>query len=90
MRCANPACQAEALYLRSGSIYCIDREGARPGVDWAARQGQRQLIWLCDDCSPLCVVETWRQPGEQLRWQRKQPVRPRLVAEFPLERKVAA
>lgn len=90
MHCANPACQVEALYLRSGSIYCIDREGSRPDGDWSSKQGQRQLIWLCNDCSPLCVVETWRQPGEQLRWQRKHAVRPMLAAEFPVEQKVAA
>lgn len=83
MRCANPACQAEALYLRSGSIYCIDREVAmhdEQGKGPPARK-QRQMIWLCRECSQRCIVETWRQPGQQLRWQDplKRPMRRHLV-----------
>lgn len=89
MHCANPSCRAEALYLRGGSIYAIDRESAMAGSnDWSRAGGQRKMIWLCPDCSRFCVVETWRQPGQQLRW----PNRPMagVMRDSPPGQKVAA
>ena len=88
MRCANPACQVEALYLRGGSIYCIDRE--LDGTGGIANRGQRQMIWLCPDCSQTCVVETWRQPGQQLQWLCRQPAHRQLMMHVKLDEKVAA
>ncbi len=91
MRCANPACQVEALYLRSGNIYCIDREVEGSGeCDVSTVRAQRQMIWLCPDCSQSCVVETWRKPGQQLRWLYRQTPRPRPVMNINCEQKVAA
>jgi hypothetical protein len=63
MRCANAACQLETSYFRGGSLHCMDRSGAsRAGV----RGGDRQVVWLCPECSDVFVVETWRPAGEQL------------------------
>ena len=65
MKCANPACSVETLYLRSGGIYAVDLLGGA-----AAGECQiilRRVIWLCDTCSGQFAVETWRPPGEQLR-----------------------
>jgi hypothetical protein len=70
MKCANPACGAETLYLRSGRIYAVDFLGG------AADAGecqiiQRRVIWLCDACTGKFAVETWRPPGEQVRPSRR-------------------
>lgn len=73
MRCANPKCQAESNYLRDGSLYWIDELLAGSTVP------HRRFIWLCSQCSPGFVVETWRPPGQQLL--RKPPALvPRLLA----------
>ena len=63
MRCANSLCRIETKYFRGGSLHCIDRcDQGKTG-----RSGeQRQLVWLCPECSSSFVVETWRPPGQQL------------------------
>lgn len=70
MTCANPSCGAQTLYLRSGKIFAVEFFGGRGNAD----EGQiilRRVIWLCDVCSPLFTVETWRPPGEQVRPSRR-------------------
>jgi hypothetical protein len=67
MRCANLQCKSEAMYFRGGSLNCIDRSQESRTV---ASGEQRQLIWLCPDCTNHLVVETWRSPGQQLRERR--------------------
>jgi hypothetical protein len=66
MRCANPACGAETLYLRSGKIYAVDFLG-RSGGAGECQIIQRRVIWLCDACTEEFAVETWRPPGQQVR-----------------------
>jgi len=66
MTCANPACGAESNYLRSGAIFAVDFPGGSrdPGEGQIV---QRRVIWLCDTCTGIFTVETWRPPGEQVR-----------------------
>lgn len=64
MRCANPGCQAEAIYFRSGSLHWIDK---LPQLAGAPQIRATRLIWLCDECSRNLVVQTWRPAGQQLR-----------------------
>lgn len=64
MRCANPGCQEEALYFRSGSLHWIDNP---PQLDGTPRHRATRLIWLCAECSRNLVVQTWRPAGQQLR-----------------------
>jgi hypothetical protein len=66
MRCANPACSSETLYLRSGRIFAVDFLGG-PGNAGECQIIQRRVIWLCDACTGKFAVETWRPPGEQVR-----------------------
>jgi hypothetical protein len=66
MRCANPACDAQTLYLRSGGIFAVDFLGGA-GNAGESQVSQRRVIWLCDACTGLFSVETWRPPGEQVR-----------------------
>jgi hypothetical protein len=74
MRCANPACSAEELYLRSGGIYHVDFPDAA-GDAGEGRIMQRRVIWLCDTCTGMFAVETWRPPGEQMRRSGSAPMR---------------
>ena len=64
MRCANPGCQAEALYFRSGSLHWIDNQAQMGGTP---QRRTTRLIWLCAECSKTFVVQTWRPAGQQLR-----------------------
>jgi hypothetical protein len=64
MHCINALCSTETIYFRSGSVHCVDRsEESRTEM----RGEQRQLVWLCPQCSHTFVVQTWRAPGQQLR-----------------------
>jgi hypothetical protein len=65
MTCANPACLTETLYLRSGGIFAVDLPGAADAGE--CQSIQRRVIWLCDACTGIFAVETWRPPGEQVR-----------------------
>jgi len=66
MKCANPKCTAEGLYLRSGSLHEIDFivTGEKGGNDRTIR---RKIVWLCPHCSTQFEIETWRPPGQQLQ-----------------------
>ena len=74
MKCANPLCQTEALYLRSGTLHSIDCQ------EEETHTVKRRIIWLCDSCEQLFSVEPWRSPGEQLQ-KRPKPALPHPVAE---------
>ena len=73
MKCANPACDAQSLYLRSGAIYHVDFLGGS-GNTGECQIIQRRVIWLCDACTRLFAVETWRPPGEQVRPSRSHDI----------------
>ena len=64
MHCINALCTAETSYFRSGSLHYMDRsQESRTAITGE----QRQLVWLCPQCSQTFVVQTWRAPGQQLR-----------------------
>jgi len=65
MKCANPLCRTEALYLRSGTLHSIDC------LEEKSDTVKRRIIWLCESCNQLFVVEPWRSPGEQLQMRPK-------------------
>ena len=71
MKCANPLCRTEALYLRSGTLHSIDY------VEDGDHAIRRRIIWLCDSCAQIFAVEPWRLPGEQLQQ------RPKSVTKHP-------
>ncbi len=72
MKCANPLCEHEELYFRSGTLHSID---CAPAEYLANGHVVRQkVIWLCEECSGKFIVNTWRAPGEQLQLrERKRP-----------------
>lgn len=64
MKCANPLCNREERYFRSGTLHSIDCDPPEYVADGdVARQ---KVIWLCERCSRNFRVDTWRPPGEQL------------------------
>ena len=73
MKCANPLCRTEELYLRSGALHSID-------IEDESRKVKRRIIWLCESCKELFSVEPWRSPVEQLQ-QRPKPAIPFPAAE---------
>lgn len=66
MRCANPAFSAGTLYLRSSGIFAVGFLGETENAG-ESQSTQRRVIWLCDACTGLFSVETWRPPGKQAR-----------------------
>jgi hypothetical protein len=81
MKCANRLCNSEALYFRSGSLHAIDYISTEQ--ETADEPILRQkVIWLCDNCSRLFTVDTWRPPGKQLRTviMQEQQVRDELMS----------
>lgn len=60
LECAIPDCVAREKFLRSGSLHLVD----------VARDGgatTKRMIWLCSGCSRKYAVQTWREPGQQIR-----------------------
>ncbi len=74
MTCANPACGAQALYLRSGGIYNVDFLGASGNAGEGQHVRRGVIIWLCDTCVRQFSVETWRPPGQQVRPSRSKGI----------------
>lgn len=66
MRCANPSCNAEALYYRNGSLHWISSADDDDGPIAGGKHGEK-VIWLCQKCSSQTVVQSWRPPGQQIR-----------------------
>lgn len=86
MQCENPECKAEAMYMRSGSLYYIDLREIAGAVRGAER---KRLIWLCGDCSQHYRVETWRPAGQQLQHDDAPAIRKSMLS-FPASKIAAA
>jgi len=64
MKCANPHCNREEKYFRSGTLHMIDCD---PYESLRNCEPVRQkVVWLCESCSQKYRVQTWRPPGEQI------------------------
>jgi hypothetical protein len=80
MQCAGPACGEETLYLRSGGSLAVDFLGGTRTAG-ESQIAQRRVIWLCDACTDLFAVETWRPPEKRVRPSRSFPQRKRAAVE---------
>jgi hypothetical protein len=65
LMCAIPQCSAQERSLRSGSLHLIDVADARPGT--GATATKKKMIWLCAACTSTHTVQSWREPGQQIR-----------------------
>jgi hypothetical protein len=72
-KCANPSCNQQFLYFRTGRIFLID--SSVPGV--AANPGSRrtsEYFWLCGDCSRTMRVVLDRNGAMAI--EGREPVQP--------------
>jgi hypothetical protein len=69
VRCANPKCSKELLYLRDGTLHMLDLEPQADGRfnpnggPFATRRSLSKFFWLCGDCSKLFIVKRWTASG---------------------------
>lgn len=69
MKCANPICQHNLLYLRGGTLRLLELEGApesRPveeAAGFAIRRRSARYFWLCADCSRILILRRWTPDG---------------------------
>lgn len=77
MKCANPLCDREDRYFRSGTLHVIDCDPSEQLL--SGRPGCRRVVWLCERCSRDFRVQTWRPPGEQIHGNHSKRVNHRAV-----------
>jgi hypothetical protein len=69
MRCANPECSAELVYLRGGSVQLLELEpdlsgsGDQENYEFSTHTPPRRFFWLCDACSHSYMVKRWTPVG---------------------------
>ena len=69
MRCANPQCSKELLYLREGSLQLLalesdsDEESKRDDGAFAMKPLRSRYFWLCGECSKTHIVKRWTTSG---------------------------
>jgi hypothetical protein len=63
MMCAIPRCGGPSLGLRSGDVDVLGEAGDAGECQIIPRR----VIWLCDACSGIFNVETWRPPARHQR-----------------------
>ncbi len=87
MRCANPQCSKELLYLREGSLQLLSLDSDsddRPLQDdgaFAMKPLRSKFFWLCGECSKTHIVKQWTMSGLVLvlRNQKTAGNRPNLI-----------
>ena len=84
MRCANPKCAKELLYLREGSVHLLaleqesDDQFLHDDGAFAVKPLRSQFFWLCGECSKTHTVKQWttfrpRPPASQSKRGRQPP-----------------
>jgi hypothetical protein len=72
VRCANPQCSKELLYLREGTLNLLEME---PHSDdqfqsdvsaFAMRSVPSKYCWLCGECTKTLIVKRWTTAGIEL------------------------
>jgi hypothetical protein len=69
MRCANPHCSKELLYLREGSLQLLELEpdsGDQSRQDdgsFAMKPLRSKFFWLCGECSKTHIIKQWTPSG---------------------------
>ena len=88
MRCANPQCSKELLYLREGSLQLLELESDsddQSGQDDGAftmTPLRSKFFWLCGECSRTHILKQWTTSGLVLvlRNQKMAGGRPNLIS----------
>jgi hypothetical protein len=69
MRCANPQCSKELLYLREGSLQVLELESdfadqsRQDDGAFAMKPLRSKFFWLCGECSKTHIVKQWTTSG---------------------------
>jgi hypothetical protein len=69
MRCANPKCSKELLYLREGSLQLLalepdsDNQFSQDDGAFATKPLRSRFFWLCGECSKTHIVKQWTTSG---------------------------
>jgi hypothetical protein len=87
MRCANPECSKELLYLREGSLQLLelesdsDDQSRQDDGAFAMKPLRSKFFWLCGECSKTHIVKEWTTSGLilMLRNQKTAGSRPNLI-----------
>jgi hypothetical protein len=87
MRCANPRCSKELLYLREGSLQLLalesdsGEESKQDDGAFAMKELRSRFFWLCGECSKTHIVKQWTTSGLVLvlRNQKTAGSRPNLI-----------
>jgi hypothetical protein len=83
MRCANPQCSKELLYLREGSLQLLalesdsDEESKQDDGAFAMKPRRSRFFWLCGECSKTHIVEQWTTSGLVLALRNQKTARSR-------------
>jgi hypothetical protein len=69
VRCANPQCSKELLYLREGRLELLELEShsdnqlRRDDGAFAMKFLPSKLFWLCGECAQTHIVKRWTTSG---------------------------
>jgi hypothetical protein len=68
MRCANPHCSKELLYLREGSLQLLELESdsdlsRQDDGAFAINDLSSKFFWLCGECSKTHRIKHWTSSG---------------------------
>jgi hypothetical protein len=92
MRCGNPQCSKELLYLREGSLQLLalepdsDDQFRQDDGAFAMKPHRSKFFWLCGECSKTLIVKQWTTSGLvlMLRNQKKASSRLSLMNPAPV------
>ena len=93
MRCANPHCSKELLYLREGSLQLLelesdsDDQSRQDDGAFAMKPLRSKFFWLCGECSKTQIVKQWTTSGlvlmlrnQRTAGSRPNPIKPAVAA----------
>ncbi len=69
MKCANPECSNNLLYLRGGTLRLLELDGPLEKRLLGEPAGfpvfvpRSRYFWLCGDCSKKLVIKRWTNEG---------------------------
>lgn len=69
MKCANPECHSNLLYLRGGTLRLLELEPPAAsrihgnGSGFSVSTPQTRYFWLCPECSKTMSLKRWTQEG---------------------------
>jgi hypothetical protein len=88
VRCANPQCSKELLYLREGSLHLLaleadpDDQFRQDDGAFAMKPLHSKFFWLCGECSKTHIVKKWTTSGLVLVLRNQKKAGSRILLPF--------